>query len=241
MLSGPTRRSELGIAYSHAPSGRAGGKYQTMVVHAQRGIAVLFLAALVLAGCDTGLGGASDPGAERQSATEAPAATPPPSEATPTGAVAATPEPTEPPESSTFAVGDVITITEGGSDWAHFTVLEVNEAAEFVDPDGIFNDTPQTDGYVFLSAKVRYEAIANGVEYNPFDFQIFVDSQAVDGVTFALNGPQPDLGSGTLPAGRAAEGWLLYEVPPTGEVLLSYSGNVFLDEEPIFEVVLREG
>jgi hypothetical protein len=138
-------------------------------------------------------------------------------------------------------VGDVITITENGNDWAHFTVLEVKEAAEFVDPDGFYNDTPQATGYVFLSAKVRYEAIASGVNYNPFDFQVFVDDQAVDGMTFALHGPEPELGSGTLPAGRTAEGWLLYEVPPTGRVLLSYSGNVFLDEEPVFEVVLREG
>ncbi len=103
-----------------------------------------------------------------------------------------------------------------------------------------YNDTPNTAGYVYLAARVRYEAIANGVDYNAFDFQVFVDGRAVDGYAFAINGPQPDLGSGTLPAGRVAEGWLLYEVPPTGQVLLSYTGNIFLDEEPVFEVVLRD-
>ena len=45
---------------------------------------------------------------------------------------------------------------------------------------------------------------------------------------------------GTLSQGSAAEGWLLYEVPPTGEVRLSYSDPATLDEPPIFEVVLRE-
>ncbi len=40
--------------------------------------------------------------------------------------------------------------------------------------------------------------------------------------------------------GRSAEGWLIFEVPPTGRVLLSYSGNMLLDEEPVFEVVLQD-
>jgi hypothetical protein len=161
--------------------------------------------------------------------------------ATPRPTPAATPRPTPAPtpETTTFGVGELITITEGGEPWAEFAVLEVLEATEFVDPDGFLNDTPSTEGYVYLGARVRYEAIANGVDYNPFDFQVFVAGQAVDGYAFASNGPQPDLGSGTLPTGRIAEGWLLFEVPPTGRVLLSYAGNVFLDEEPVFEVILR--
>lgn len=163
-------------------------------------------------------------------------------EPTPTRTPEPTPEPTPVPTAATttFAVDDVITITQNGDPWADFTVLEVQEAAEFVDPDGFFNDTPQTSGYVYLAAKVRYVAVTDGVDYNPFDFQIFVGGQAVDSFAFALNGPEPELSSGTLPQGRSAEGWILYEVPPTGEVLLSY-GNMFLDEAPVFEVVLRGG
>jgi hypothetical protein len=196
------------------------------------------LSALLLAGCATGTSVSTNEADSTATPEPTVEATPEPTEeATPTDRP--TPEPT--PQSTTFAVGDVITITQDGEDWADFTVLEVNEATEFVDPEGFFNDEPQTAGYVFLSAKVRYEAIASGVDYNPFDFQIFVDGQAVDNVAFAINGPEPELSSGTLPAGRTAEGWLLYEVPPTGKVLLSYSGNVFLDEEPLFEVVLRDG
>ena len=198
---------------------------------------------LVLVACGSGTSATSNADAsadETQAATPTEAATPEPTEE-PTPEVTPEPTPDPTPESSTFAVGDVITITEDGDPWADFTVLEVQEAAEFVDPDGYFNDTPQTDGYVFLAAKVRYEALTNGVDYNPFDFQIFVDGQAVESYAFATNGPEPELSSGTLPEGRSAEGWLLYEVPPTGEVLLSYTGNMFLDDAPVFEVVLREG
>lgn len=199
--------------------------------------ACLLLAAFVTA-CGSGTSATVDP----VNATSTPSAVTS-NEPDPTEAPEATPDPTpEPtPVSQTYGVGDVITITENGDPWADFTVVEVREDAEFVDPDGFFNDTPQTDGYVYLSAKVRYEAIVSGVDYNQFDFQIFVDGQAVDNLAFAINAPEPGLSSGTLPAGRTAEGWLLYEVPPTGEVLLSYTGNMFLDEEPVFEVVLREG
>jgi len=38
--------------------------------------------------------------------------------------------------------------------------------------------------------------------------------------------------------GRIAEGWLVYEVPAEGEVLMSYGGN--FGDAPVFEVVLRE-
>jgi hypothetical protein len=140
---------------------------------------------------------------------------------------------------STFEVGDVITITEDGDPWADFTVMEVRQDTEFIDPSGFYNDTPQIEGYVFLSALVRYEAIVDGVHYNPLDFQIFVSDVAADNIAFALNAPEPQLHSGELPAGRVAEGWLLYEVPPTGEVLLSYNGNIFINDAPVFEVVLR--
>lgn len=194
----------------------------------------------LMAACSAGTRATAAEVDESAAATASTAATPKPTpEQTPEPTPETTPEPT--PATTTFTVGEVITITQDDEPWAEFTVLEVQEAAEFADPDGFYNDTPQTAGYVFLAAKVRYEALTNGVNYNSFDFQIFVDGRAVEGYAFALNGPDPELSSGTLPAGRVAEGWLLYEVPPAGEVLLSYSGNVFLNEAPIFEVVLREG
>jgi hypothetical protein len=152
------------------------------------------------------------------------------------------PEPTVEPSASTpttltYAVGDVINITQDSDPWAEFTVLEVKQ--KFVDPAGYFNDKPQTKGYVFLTADVRYDALTDGVDYNPFDFQIFVDGLAVETFAYASNGPKPELSSGTLPSGRSAQGWLLYEVPATGKVLLSYGANMFTSGPPVFEVVLR--
>lgn len=202
---------------------------------ASAGTLVLILAACGGTGVETESQSDASTAATPQqpTATEANATVPATPEATPE------PTPEATPLSTTFGVGEVVTITEDGDPWADFTVLEVQEVAEFEDPDGFYNDTPSTEGYVYLTAFVRYEAIASGVDYGPFDFQVFVDGRAVDNFAFAINGPEPELGSGTLPAGRVAEGWMLFEVPPTGEVLLSYSGNMFLDEEPIFEVVLR--
>jgi hypothetical protein len=202
-------------------------------------LSLALIAALFVSACSGQTASTATPTSIEPDATATTEATPDP---TPEPTGTPTPEPTaEPtPVSSTFAVGDVITITEGGDPWADFTVLEVQQATEFVDPEGYFNDTPQTAGYVYLAAHVQYTALVDGVDYNPFDFQVFVDGRAIDGYAFALNGPQPELSSGTLPATRVADGWILYEVPPTGEVLLSYSGNVFSNDAPVFEVVLRD-
>ena len=70
---------------------------------------------------------------------------------------------------------------------------------------------------------------------------MFVDGVAIDTFTFASNGPEPALGSGHLPKGRQAKGWLLYEVPTSGEAVLSYKGVFFGNQGPIFEVVVRKG
>ena len=64
----------------------------------------------------------------------------------------------------------------------------------------------------------------DGASSNPFDCDLFVDGVAVDGFTFSSAGPEPRLGSGDLPKGRQAKGWLLYEVPTAGQAILSYKG-----------------
>ena len=148
---------------------------------------------------------------------------------------------TEPsPTTTTYAVGDVITMAQEGRPSAEFTVLEVREATEFMAPDGMTGDSPQTSGYVFLALSVRYEALADGARYGSFQFQVLVDGQPVGKVATAIHGPEPVLTVGTLSQGSIAEGWLLYEVPPTGVVRLSYSDPATLDDPPIFDVVLRD-
>jgi hypothetical protein len=158
-------------------------------------------------------------------------------ERTPEPTAEPTPGPT--PTTSTYAVGDVITIPQNNEPWADFVVLEVREAEMFPAPNGQYADSPQISGYIFLAARVRYEALTDGVRYGSFQFDLLVDGQAVDSYPFAPNGPKPELSRGTLSQGLTTEGWVLYEVPPVGEVRLSYSDLLTLNEPPIFEVVLR--
>ncbi len=152
---------------------------------------------------------------------------------------AATPEPTAAVDEPTrYKVGERITITENGTEVGAITVDEVREDTYF---KGDYSTDAPDAGNVFLSAHLTYQALANGFNYNPYDWQVFADGMAVDGTTFTLHGPEPDLGSGSLPKGRKAAGWLVYEVPKNGEVLLSY-GSTFnwTNAPPPFEVLLRK-
>ena len=94
-------------------------------------------------------------------------------------------------------------------------------------------------GNVYLAAKYEYVAVEDGATYNPLDWQVFVDGTAVENYTFVVDGPTPELRSGTLPKGRKASGWVVYEVPAKGQVVLSYGANIFGGDAPTFEVVAR--
>lgn len=98
---------------------------------------------------------------------------------------------------------------------------------------------PDIKGNVFIQFYIEYEALTDGAFYNQFDWSIFVDGRKVDYPAFVSNGPEPTLGSGDLPKGRTAAGWLVYEVAAKGQVLLDYGGSTFLNQAPIFELVLR--
>ncbi len=148
-----------------------------------------------------------------------------------------TPEPTaEPtPEGPTlFQPGDVIEITQDAEQWATVTISKVREVKKY---DGEFGDDTPAKGNVYLEAVITYTAVADGVDYGPFDWQVFVDGQAVENFTFVSEGPTPELGSGTLPKGRKASGYVVYEVPTNGQVLLSYGGS--FGDAPVFEVEVR--
>ena len=86
---------------------------------------------------------------------------------------------------------------------------------------------------------MTYHALADGATYNPFDWQVFCNDEAVDDYTFVSDGPEPTLNSGTLPKGRKAKGWLVYEVPAKGRCVLSYGANSFIDQGAVFEVLIR--
>jgi hypothetical protein len=133
--------------------------------------------------------------------------------------------------------GDVIVVSNNGSDWAKVTISKVKAVSSY--KAQYYTDKPKQKGDVFIQAYVTYEALANGVDYNPFDWEVFANGTAVDNMTLVMNGPKPALGSGILPKGRKASGWVVYEVPGKGEVLMSYSNNMFTDSGPVFEVKIR--
>jgi hypothetical protein len=170
-------------------------------------------------------------------ATPTPTATPEPT-ATPIPTEQPTPTPTPEPTTKTAQVGEAVTITCGGTDCLHITVTKPSFAKLYPDPDGFYADQPQVAGNVFVQVFVEYEALSNTATYNPFDWSLFADGRAVDTYAFTVHGPKPPLGSGQLPAGRTASGWLVYEVPAAGQVVLSFTPN--FQGPPVFEVVIRE-
>lgn len=137
----------------------------------------------------------------------------------------------EDPELGIVSPGEAIVV----DDAVRITVDQVEEA------EGYGDFSEPAEGNIYIQAFVTYEALEDGVAYNPFDWQVFVDDTAVENFTFVGEGPEPTLGSGNLTEGRKAEGWLIYEVPAAGEVILSYKSPFDpTDSKPAFEVRLRE-
>jgi hypothetical protein len=142
-----------------------------------------------------------------------------------------TPDPGAGGETQTYQVGEVIDLESDGAPWAKITVTKPSIHKSY----GLY-DQPQVKGNVFIQAFVTYKAVASGVTYNPFDWQVFAGDEAAE-TAFAVEGPKPQLSSGTLSKGRTATGWVLYEVPAKGKVVMSYGGG--FGGVPVFEVVIR--
>lgn len=186
---------------------------------------VVLVLAVVIAGCSN-LAVASGPAATNRPSAAGPASTErltsPPSAA--------------PVTDNLYRAGDTVTILEGEEPWAEVTVDKVKQRSKYA---GEYYDDEPAAGNVYVEMFVAYHALAENVSYASYDWDLYIDDIASDDSTFVLNGPEPDLGSGQLPKGRKAQGWLVYEIPKLGRVVLSYKGNVFSDEPPIFEIVLR--
>jgi hypothetical protein len=214
----------------------------------QRKILTLGLVAVSLVGCATAGVSKSAPGGAGTTVTPTPVATP--VVATP---VVATPEPDpnavetpiaddtpEPAETTKrAAVGEVNTITAADEDYLEITVSQPTQHKSY---GSGYSVTKPAKGNIFLQTLVTYKGLQDGASYNQFDWDVFVNGEALQGYTAFVydGGPKPALSSGDLPKGRTAKGWLIYEVPAKGEVLLSYKGASFNNDAPIFEVVVRK-
>ena len=136
----------------------------------------------------------------------------------------------------TYKPGDTVTVKQDGKDAVKITISDVKVVDSYKGTS--YTDKPQTAGNMFVQAKVTYEALTDGVSYNPFDWQVFCAGEAVQNYTILISGPKPALSSGDLPNGRKASGYVVYEVAPKGEVRMSYKGSS-LNDAPLFEVVIR--
>ena len=147
-------------------------------------------------------------------------------------------EPSSAPASTTYEakVGELVDLSCDGVDCLHVTISKVASASVYRSST-YGDDTPTVKGDVFIAAYVTYTAVGANASYNPFDWQIFVDDTAAGDPETPLAGPMPPLDSGSLPVGKSAKGWIIWEVPAKGKVVLSYGGNS--SNPPAFEVTIR--
>ena len=134
----------------------------------------------------------------------------------------------------TYKVGQPIDVTgDFISSDVRVTVDQVKQATKY----GAYSKPSK--GNIYLAVHYTYQGLEDGATYNPFDWQVFAGDTAVGNFTFVVDGPKPQLESGSLPKSRKASGWLVYEVPKTGKIVLSYGANLFGGDAPTFEVVAR--
>jgi hypothetical protein len=142
------------------------------------------------------------------------------------------PSPTGPP---TYQIGETVPVVRDG--WGlKITISDVTTAKSY--KGSYLTEVPEVAGDVFIAAKVTYEATTDGADYSSADWDAYCAGVAVDGQSFVAFGPKPDLASGSLISGRKAVGYVVYEVPATGEVRMSYKAVIF-DDTPTFEVIIR--
>jgi hypothetical protein len=194
-----------------------------------RGLFAIGLATVALIGCsgaaEPAVTSGGSPGVASQGAgEESPGMTPGPEAASPEASGA----------TNVYKIGEPIDVTgDFVSSDVRVTVDQVKRAAKY----GPYSKPAKGNSY--LAVKYTYQALEDGASYNPFDWQVFVDDTAVNNFAVVMDGPKPELSSGTLPKGRKASGWVVYEVPKTGKVVLSYGANMFGGDAPKFEVVAR--
>jgi hypothetical protein len=197
------------------------------------------LIALVIAACSGPPGGQSTAQAGQQS--RAPLVTYPPSFSPDVPDLPSFGDAieTEPPAAGPVQAkaGQTISIECDGDPCLDVVVLKAAFAARYKDPQGYSDDKPDHKGDVFVAVQVRYTATGSNADYNMFDWGLYVDDEQVQNTATVLNGPSPELSANDLPNGKKVTGWIVWEVPAKGRIVLSYEpgGN-----GSIFEVVIRK-
>jgi hypothetical protein len=121
---------------------------------------------------------------------------------------------------TTYTAGQTIHLTQDGDAWADVTISKVQIVAKY---DGAYSDDKPAKGHVFIQALVTYVATVNGVDYNPYDWQVFVAGEAVSdtGLLCTARGPSCRRAR-CRPAARPWDTWSMRSPPrarsgcPTG-------------------------
>ena len=124
----------------------------------------------------------------------------------------ATPVPA--PVTTTFGVGETVTVTSDGRHPSTSSSAKSPRPRRTPTPMAITRTSRRSPGTSSSRRSSSTPRSRTTSSYNPFDWQVFVDGQAVDNYAFAINGPKPDLGSGTLPAGRTRRAGSCMRSPP---------------------------
>jgi hypothetical protein len=204
-----------------------------------RKLALLLLVLVAIGGCSAQTVGTPSPATvpgEPITAAGAPATAPSGSTTVPGDPTTASGDPTAgvdavspPPFASTYKPGDTITVQQDGSDWAKITISDVSTAASYSGANG--DDTPQTAGDVFISARVTYVALTDHVIYGAAEWSVFCAGTSISNTQAVMNGPTPLLNTAIMSTGLSASGFVVYEVPAKGEIAMYF--------EPLFRVLIR--
>lgn len=136
---------------------------------------------------------------------------------------------------ATYQVGDTVSVsgvfladqglnpTTDTQPWVKITVTEAKVVASY----GVLSDdAPKSAGDIFIQVNVAYEALHDGVGYDPLDWMLYVNDNAIDASDAQADvpdGPTPMLSFGALPQkGSKAVGYIVFEAPPEGEIRMGY-------------------
>ena len=136
-------------------------------------------------------------------------------------------------------VGEPVTVVRLGNTF-EITVLDYirgEQANSEIKSANLFNPSPEV-GYEYVLVKVRVKYV-KGDDTAPIgilNFKAFVNGTGHN-PTFAVHPiDKPDLKSVTLIPGGIAEGWVLFEVPQGGEILISFA---YLFSDPLCFIKLE--
>ena len=133
--------------------------------------------------------------------------------------------------------GTFVPVVESGEHVLDVSLDAFEITPQVADTSG-FEQSPWTDGWVYLSFQVTYRALVEelGPEYHERDWVVLADGEELTYVAPSWLGPQPRLELfDDIEAGGSFTGWVVYEVPPDADLRIRFER---FGQDPLFEVVV---